>query len=105
MKDRICKSCGHIGKPVPQTLDSFLVDALAWGTFATGAFVSGMMSLFIIPSLWTLYHLATFFTVRCPECGDLEMVRLNSRKGRKARQGNGVTVWKPITPVDIKKAA
>ena len=106
MKDRVCTSCGHIGKPVNQSMGSFLVDALAWGTFGTGAIISGMMGWLLIPAMWTLYHLVTFKTVTCPQCGDYEMVSMNSRKGRKTLHGDtGVTVWKPTKAVDIQKAA
>lgn len=106
MKDRVCTSCEHIGKPVNQDLSSFLVDILAWGTFGSGALVSGMLGWLAIPLLWTVYHLAHFRTVQCPECGDLEMVSMKSRKGRKVLSGDdGVTVWKPAKVIDIKKAA
>lgn len=106
MKDRICTSCGHIGKPTNQAMGSFLVDLLAWGTFGSAALVSGMLGWLAIPALWSVYHLATFKTVQCPECGDLEMVAMRSRKGRKALQGDdGITVWKPEQEVELKKVA
>lgn len=107
MKERVCCSCGHVGKPVNQPMGSFLVDILAWCTFGSGAFISGMLGWLSIPVLWTLYHLYTFRSITCPACGDLEMVRKNSRKGRKALgEDNTITVWRPEGEVkEFKKVA
>lgn len=95
MKDRICTSCGHVGKPKKQCIESFFVDAFVWGTVGSFAFATGFLPVLVIPVAWTLYHLAKFGTTKCPACGDLEMVSMDSRKGRAAikRNENPVQVW------------
>lgn len=105
MKDRVCASCGHVGKPVRQCWGSFLVDALVWGTVGSAAVITGLLTLFVIPVAWSIYHILRFNTTKCPECGDLEMVAMDSRKGKETldRQ-NRITIWKP-DHVEIKKAA
>lgn len=82
MKERVCTSCGHVGKPVKQCLESFFVDAFIWGIVGSFALMTGLMPVLAIPALWTLYHLVKFGTTKCPNCGELEMVSMNSRKGR-----------------------
>ena len=105
MKDRICTSCGHIGQPINQCLGSFLVDVLMWGTIGGAALATGILPLLAVPLLWTIYHLAKFSTTKCPACGDLEMVALDSRKGRETlTRKDAVQVWKPAQ-MEIKKAA
>lgn len=105
MKDRVCCSCGHIGKPVNQPLATFMVDFLAWGTIGGAAVVTGILPLALIPLAWSIYHLAKFRTTTCPACGDLEMVSMNSRKGKEVlNPETQVTVWKPIEE-ELKKAA
>ncbi len=95
MKDRICTSCGTEGKPIKQCFSSFFVDAFIWGTVGSFALTTGLLPALVIPAAWTLYHLAKFNTTKCPQCGDLEMVNLNSRKGRDAlyQKANPVQVW------------
>ena len=105
MTDRVCASCGHIGKPIRQCWGSFLVDALVWGTVGSAAVITGLLALFAIPAVWTVYHILKFNTTKCPQCGDLEMVDLDSRKGQEALQRKGkIQVWKPSED-EIKKAA
>ena len=82
MKDRVCTSCGHVGKPTKQCLESFLVDAFVWGIVGSFALGTGIMPVLAIPAAWTLYHIVKFATTKCPECGSLDMVSQDSRKGR-----------------------
>ena len=95
MKHRVCTSCSFVGEPVNQCLGSFFVDAMIWGSVGSFALVTGLLPLLLIPAAWTLYHLAKFGTTKCPECGELEMVSLKSRKGREALNPNSktTTVW------------
>jgi len=95
MKDRVCTSCKFVGKPVKQCYESFLVDAFIWGIVGSGVLVTGLWPALAIPVAWTLYHLAKFKTTKCPQCGELEMVSMNSQKGRKAldKDANQVKVW------------
>jgi predicted RNA-binding Zn-ribbon protein involved in translation (DUF1610 family) len=95
MKDRICTTCGFVGKPVKQCIGSFLVDVFIWGTVGSLAFVTGLIPALLIPLAWTLYHLTRFSTTKCPTCGDLEMVSMESRKGRAALNPvvNKVTIF------------
>lgn len=94
MKERVCTSCGHVGKPTKQCIESFFVDAFIWGTVGSFALMTGLMPALLIPTAWTIYHLAKFNTTKCPECGELEMVSMNSRKGREALDpSKKVKVW------------
>lgn len=95
MKDRVCTSCGFVGKPIKQCIESFLVDAFVWGIVGSFALMTGLMFSLAIPVAWTLYHLAKFKTTKCPHCGELEMVSKTSRKGRAAlnKEHKSVQVW------------
>ncbi len=87
MKDRICTSCFHVGKPTKQGPGSFFVDALIWLSFISFSVLSSIFILMIIPIAWTAYHIYLYDKTTCPECGRLNMVSLTSRKGREALQG------------------
>jgi len=95
MKDRVCTSCGYVGKPTKQCLESFLVDAFIWGIVGSFALSTGIMPVLVIPAAWTLYHIVKFATTKCPECGSLDMVSQDSRKGRNVlnRDKDQVRVW------------
>lgn len=95
MKDRVCTSCGFVGKPTKQCLESFLVDAFIWGIVGSFALSTGVMPVLAIPGAWTLYHLAKFSTTKCPQCASLDMVSMDSRKGRATlnRDKNQIRVW------------
>jgi len=95
MKNRVCTSCGFVGKPVKQCIESFFVDAFIWATVGSFALMTGLIPVLLIPAAWTVYHLAKFGTTKCPACGDLEMVSVKSRKGREAIDPSlrATTVW------------
>jgi predicted RNA-binding Zn-ribbon protein involved in translation (DUF1610 family) len=95
MKHRVCTSCGFVGKPINQCFGSFLVDAFIWATVGSFALMTGLIPVLLIPAAWTLYHLAKFGTTKCPECGNLDMVSMESRKGREALNPSKITttVW------------
>lgn len=105
MKHRVCTSCGFVGKPINQCFGSFLVDAFIWATVGSFALMTGLIPVLLIPAAWTLYHLAKFGTTKCPECGDLEMVSVTSRRGREAIDPStrATTVWTCNDKVTAKK--
>ncbi|MCI0505453.1 MAG: hypothetical protein L0Z73_05020 [Gammaproteobacteria bacterium] len=83
MKMKVCSSCGYMGEPVKQCFESFLVDLFIWLIVGSVTLMSGLLPLLVIPAAWTLYHIVRFKT-KCPECGNLDMVSLNSAKGKDA---------------------
>lgn len=95
MKDRICTSCGFVGKPIKQCFESFFVDAFLWAGVGTFVLVTSAFPLLVVPVAWTIFHLVKFRTTKCPKCGDLEMVSMDSRKGHVAmdKKTNPVKVW------------
>lgn len=107
MKNRVCSSCGFVGKPVNQSIESFFVDAFIWGTVGSFALMTGLIPVLLIPASWTLYHLAKFGNTECPKCGELEMVSMESRKGREALNPNKqpVTVWTSNDEAEVYKDA
>jgi len=97
MKDRICTNCGHIGQPVSQCPDSFLVDGLIWLTMGSIAIFTGLMPLLILPAGWTLYHIIKYKTTKCPECENLDMVSQESRAAKyylHHKNDHHVDVWR-----------
>ena len=96
MKSRVCTNCGYHGHAIPQAKESFLVDAMIWAVFGSIALMTGLIPLLVIPMAWTVYHIAKFNTTQCPKCDNLDMVSVNSRKGKAimAGENNLVHVWK-----------
>jgi hypothetical protein len=82
MTDKVCTSCGFVGKPIRQCFESFLVDAMAWLVFSSVALISGVMYFLLVPAAWTVYHIARFGSTKCPKCESLDMVSMNSSKGK-----------------------
>jgi hypothetical protein len=72
-----------MGEPVKQCFESFLVDLFLWLIVGSVTLMSGLLPLLVIPAAWTMYHIVRFKT-KCPECGNLDMVSLNSAKGKNA---------------------
>ncbi len=83
MKEKVCSSCGYVGKPVPQSASSFLVDGLVWMVVGSLTIMSGLLPLLLVPLAWTLFHIMKFNSVTCPKCENLDMVSKRSRKGRR----------------------
>ena len=81
-KDRVCTSCGYIGKAEPQSWGSFIVDVFIWLMFGSLTLFSGLLFVLFIPLAWTIYHIAKFNTTQCPKCGNLDMVSFKSAKGK-----------------------
>lgn len=92
MKDRICTHCYHVGQPTTQGMGSFAVDALMWMIFFSLSMFSSIFPLMLIPLAWTAYHIFIYNKSTCPECGRLNMVSLDSRKGKRALKGPSVVV-------------
>jgi hypothetical protein len=86
MKDRVCTYCGYVGKPTTQGLGSFFVDAFIWLVVSSVVLMSGILPLLIIPVGWTIYHIVKYGTTTCPKCENLDMVSLNSTKGKAVLQ-------------------
>jgi hypothetical protein len=70
-----------MGEPVNQCFESFLVDLFIWLIVGSVALMTGLLPLLVIPAAWTVYHIVRFKT-KCPECGNLDMVSVNSTKGK-----------------------
>ena len=83
MKDKICSTCGYIGKPVNQCKESFLVDMFLWLIVGSFTVMTGLLPLLAIPASWTIYHIVNF-RVKCPECENLDMVSMKSSKGKNS---------------------
>ena len=83
MKDKVCKSCGYIGKPTSQGLGSFFVDGMLWLVFSSFTLFSAFFPLMLIPLGWTIFHIITYKTITCPKCEDLDMISMNSTRGKK----------------------
>ena len=83
MKMKVCSSCGYMGEPKNQCKESFLVDLFVWLIVGSVTFMTGLLPLLAIPAGWTVFHIVNFRT-KCPECGNLDMVSLNSTKGKNS---------------------
>ena len=83
MKQKVCTSCGHVGEAINQCFASFMLDAFLWLATIGVIFVTALIPLIVIPLAWTIYHIINFKS-KCPECGDLDMVSMNSNKGKAA---------------------
>lgn len=92
MKSRVCTNCGYHGHAVPQAKESFLVDAMIWATLGSAGLMTGLLPLLVIPMAWTVYHIAKFNTTQCPKCENLDMVSVNSRKGKPIISGENAYV-------------
>ena len=82
MSERVCKSCGYVGKAEHQSWGTFFVDAFAWLMFGSLTLFSGLLFILLIPLAWTIFHLALFPNTQCPKCKSLDMVSKNSSKGK-----------------------
>lgn len=86
MSERVCKSCGYVGKAEHQSWATFFVDAFAWLMFGSLTLFSGLLFVLLIPLAWTIYHLALFPNTQCPKCESLDMVSKKSKKGKAVLQ-------------------
>ena len=83
MKTKICKECGFIGKPITDDFSSFTMDAFIWLTTFAVTVITGIIPLIILAPIFSLFHIATFRTKKCPKCGNLDMVGLHSHRGQE----------------------
>jgi hypothetical protein len=65
-------------------MGSFFVDVMIWMVFISFTLFSAFLPFLLIPLAWSIYHITTYKTITCPECENLEMVRINSHKGKLA---------------------
>ena len=84
MKKRVCTNCGYVGEPVSQCATSFFVDAFIWLTVASVTVFTGFLPLLLLPLGWTIFHIVKYRTVKCPKCENLDMVSMESTKGKEA---------------------
>jgi hypothetical protein len=84
MKTRVCTNCGYVGKPISQGVSSFLVDIFMWMLVGGASAVTGLLPLLLIPLAWTIYHIALYRITKCPKCECLDMVGMESSKGKSA---------------------
>ena len=82
MKTKVCASCGYIGKPVHDEWSSFLLDLMAWLFAFVIAAITGIIPLVLAGPAFSIYHLVVFRSRKCPKCGDLEMVSMESSTGK-----------------------
>ncbi|MDH5231175.1 MAG: hypothetical protein OEZ58_11040 [Gammaproteobacteria bacterium] len=73
MTDKICDSCGFEGKPVHDEYSSIILDVAAWGLSFLVAGITGIIPLVAFGPAFSLWHLFTFRSHRCPKCGNWEM--------------------------------
>lgn len=83
MKDKLCTSCGYIGKPTTQGIGSFAVDGVIWLIGLSLSVFSSVFAIMIIPVAWTIYHLLLYRTTTCPKCGNIAMVSQGSHKAQE----------------------
>lgn len=84
MKEKICVSCGYIGQPTTQGMGSFFVDLIIWMVITSFTLFTAFLPLLLIPLSWTIFHIATYKTITCPKCENLDMVSMTSTKGKRA---------------------
>ena len=77
MKAKICDSCGYVGKPIPDEYGSLLLDGFAWTASFVIAAITGIIYLVVLGPIFSIWHMFTFRSHRCPKCGNWEMHRLH----------------------------
>lgn len=79
MTDKICSDCGFIGRPVHDEYSSLILDVAIWsGSFIIAA-ITGIIYLIAIGPAFSIWHMFSFRSHRCPKCGNWEMHRINNR--------------------------
>ncbi len=70
MKQRICKTCGHMGKPKTMTPGSFIIEIVLW-------------LCFLVPGLFfSIWRLTARYSA-CAKCGSREIIPLDSPVGKE----------------------
>ncbi len=70
MKEYICTSCGHIGKPKKWTKGSFIIELVLWCFFLIPGFIY---------SMWRLTNKVDV----CPSCKQTTMIPTSTPMGQK----------------------
>lgn len=73
MKEKVCEHCGYVGKPVHDEYSSLLLDVFAWGLSFITAMITGIIPLALLGPVFSVWHILTFRSHRCPKCGEWEM--------------------------------
>lgn len=84
MKAKVCESCGYVGKPVHDEYSSLLLDVFFWGFSFIIASITGIIPLVVVGPAFSVWHMITFRSHRCPKCGDWEMHSFQHRHSPKA---------------------
>lgn len=79
MKNKVCSSCGYIGHPVHDEYSSLILDASVWVVSFVFAVITGIIYLVVLGPIFSVWHLVTFRSHRCPKCGNWEMHRISHR--------------------------
>ena len=69
MKNKECSHCGYVGHPVHDEYSSLAVDAAVWLFAFAIAGITGIIYLVVLGPLFSIWHLITFRSHRCPKCG------------------------------------
>ena len=95
MNTKVCRECGYVGKPIHDDFSSFALDGFVWITTFAITVITGIIPLIVLAPAFSIYHLLTFKTKKCPKCKNLEMVRLHSHSGREVLEPHegGVQAW------------
>lgn len=95
MRTKVCKECGYVGQPIHDEVSSFVVDLFIWLTCFAVTVITGIIPLILIAPVFSLLHIFTFRTKKCPKCGNLDMVGLHSHSGKAILQPHegGVQPW------------
>ncbi len=73
MKNKECSSCGFIGHPVHDEYASLVLDVGIWTVSFVIAAITGIIYLAVLGPVFTVWHVVTFRSHRCPKCGNWEM--------------------------------
>ncbi len=95
MKTKICKSCGYVGKPIADDKSSFILDAWVWLLCFAISAITGIIPLILLAPAFSVLHLIKFKSMKCPSCGNLDMVGLHSHSGKEllSPHENGPQPW------------
>jgi hypothetical protein len=80
MKEKVCESCGYVGKPAHDEYSSLILDALAWMISFVLASITGIIPLVVLGPMFSVWHFVTFRSHRCPKCGNWDMHRQHNEQ-------------------------
>lgn len=80
MKEKSCDYCGYVGTPVHDEYSSVLMDISAWVFSFAIAAITGIIPLILLGPIFSIWHIVTFRSHRCPKCGNWTMHAVHNRK-------------------------